>query len=193
MAEQPEIRVLHKLTDILDELSIVYVISGSMASSTYGTVRFTQDADIVVQPFSSVAKKLYQALKCDFYISEEAIRQALSSCGSFNIIDFETAFKVDIFVQGPDEFSKELFAHSRKLKISESIDKGFCFVSPEDIILLKLRWFKEGGCLSDQQWSDVLGVLGVQGRVLDVEYLKLWARKLEFADLLDKAISESRT
>ncbi|HUW20168.1 MAG TPA: hypothetical protein VMW16_12790 [Sedimentisphaerales bacterium] len=193
MTEQPEIGVLHKLTDILDKLGIVYAVSGSMASSAYGTVRFTQDADLGVQPFGAVAGELYRELKRDFYISEEAMRQALSSCGSFNVIDLETAFKVDIFIQGPDEFARELFARSRRLKISESIDKSFCFVSPEDIILLKLRWFKEGGALSDQQWADVLGVLGVQGRALDVEYLKVWAKKLDLADLLDRAISESRT
>ena len=193
MTEQPEIGVLHKLTNILDKLGIVYAISGSMASSAYGTVRFTQDADIAVQPFSAIAGDLYRELERDFYISEEAMREALSSCGSFNVIDLETAFKVDIFIEGPDEFARELFARSRRLKISESIDRSFCFVSPEDIILLKLRWFKEGGALSDQQWADVLGVLGVQGRALDVKYLKVWAKKLDLADLLDRAISESRT
>ncbi|MHC4574108.1 MAG: hypothetical protein ACYS76_08245 [Planctomycetota bacterium] len=193
MTEQPEIGVLHKLTDILDKLGIVYAISGSMASSAYGTVRFTQDADIAVQPLGAVAEELYRELNRDFYISEEAMREALSSCASFNIIDLQTAFKVDIFIQGPDEFAREVFARSRRLKISESVDKSFCFVSPEDVILLKLRWFKEGGGLSDQQWSDVLGVLGVQGRALDLEYLKVWAKKLDLADLLDRAISESRT
>jgi len=50
--------VLQKLTDVLDSLNIAYVIGGSIASSAYGVPRFTQDADITVQPFGSSADKL---------------------------------------------------------------------------------------------------------------------------------------
>jgi len=40
--------IIKILTDILDELKIGYAIGGSIASSIYGTPRFTQDADITV-------------------------------------------------------------------------------------------------------------------------------------------------
>ena len=50
------------------------------------------------------------------------------------------------------------------------------FVSPEDIIPLKLDWFRQTGCTSDRQWDDVLGVLAVQGSALDFEYLTASAR-----------------
>ena len=69
--------VLEKLTDVLDSLNIVYVIGGSMASSVYGAVRFTQDADITVEPFAPLTDKLFAALHKDFYISKEAMYEAL--------------------------------------------------------------------------------------------------------------------
>ena len=64
-----EIEVLERLAAVLDTLGIPYAIGGSIASSMYGTVRFTRDADIGVYPFTSVADKFYQMLKDEFYVS----------------------------------------------------------------------------------------------------------------------------
>jgi hypothetical protein len=191
MNNPQDIAVLEKLTDVLDRLNIAYVIGGSFASSAYGAVRFTQDADITVQSFSSVAEQLYEILKSDFYISKEAMYQALQSRTSFNIIHLTTAFKIDIFIQKENEFQIQMLSHSRKLPLGESAKK-VSFVSPEDIILLKLDWFRQSGCDSQRQWSDVQGVLAAQKENLDFEYLKNWAKKLGLNELLQKAISESQ-
>ena len=56
--------------------------------------------------------------------------------------------------------------------------------SPEDTILRKLLWYRMGGEVSDRQWSDILGVLQVQGGRLDREYLAKWAAQLRVDDLL---------
>jgi hypothetical protein len=184
--------VLEKLTDVFDELNIAYAIGGSMASSVYGVVRFTQDADITVEPFGAIADKLFEALKNDFYISKEAMYQALQSRSSFNVIHFATAFKIDIFIGAKNDFQKQMLSRSRKLRLGES-GKAISFVSPEDIILLKLDWFRQSGCDSERQWSDVKGVLVGQAKSLDFEYLRKWAKKLDLAELLARAISESQT
>ena len=103
MSEQREIAVVERLTEVLDALGIPYAIGGSIASSLYGTVRFTRDADIALYPFPSVADRFCEMLKDEFYISEEVMQQALNCCGSFSIVHFETAFKIDIFLLGPSE------------------------------------------------------------------------------------------
>jgi hypothetical protein len=190
MSDVQQSEVIKRLTDILDELKIRYAIGGSIASSIYGTPRFTQDADITVQPFLPVAERLYEMLKDNFYVSKEAMYQTINSHGSFNVIHFETAFKIDIFTANSD-FEKLLLVRSKKNNISESIEKPFCVVSPEDIILLKLKWYKQSDFVSDRQWTDVLGVLSVQKNNLDFEYLKNWAKKLELNELLQKVISDS--
>ncbi|MCX5632626.1 MAG: hypothetical protein NTW93_02975 [Phycisphaerae bacterium] len=192
MSDVQQSEVIKRLTDILDELKIGYAIGGSIASSIYGTPRFTQDADITVQPFLPVAERLYEMLKDSFYISKEAMYQAIRAQSSFNIIHFETAFKIDIFTAN-SEFEKLLLTRSKKNKIEESINKSFSLVSPEDIILLKLKWYKQSDFSSDRQWTDVLGVLSVQKNSLDFEYLKNWAKKLGLNELLQKVISESGT
>jgi hypothetical protein len=193
VGETRHLDVVERLVDVLDSLGIAYAIGGSVASSAYGTMRFTQDADIAVQVSSSVADRLFELLKDEFYISRGAMEEALRSHGSFNVIHFETSFKIDLFVQGPGEFERQVLARSRKFTLTESGRRDLSVVSPEDIVLLKLRWLKETGGTSERQWSDVLGVLGVQGEALDYGYLAEWAKKLGVDELLDRAISEVRT
>ncbi|OHB64912.1 MAG: hypothetical protein A2Y77_03935 [Planctomycetes bacterium RBG_13_62_9] len=183
--------VIERLADVLDSLGIRYVISGSLASALYGTVRFTRDADITVQAFVPLADRFYELLKDEFYISREAMAGALKSHGSFNIIHFATAFKVDIFIQGASEFEGRVLDRRRMLRLSDMSRRDVAVVSPEDIILLKLRWFRETDCTSERQWDDVLGVLQVQGDALDFEYLAGWAKRLGLEELLNRAKAET--
>ena len=193
MGETQHIAVVERLADVLDGLGIAYAIGGSMASSAYGTLRFTQDADITVQSFSQAAGRFYDLIKEEFYISEQAMRQALDRHGSFNIIHFETGFKIDIFVQRPSEFERRLLERRRTAKLSDESGRELSIISPEDIILLKLRWFKETDCTSERQWNDVLGVLRVQGESLDFEYLTDSAKELGLEELLERARAEADT
>ena len=192
MDKNQDVLTLKKLADIFDRFGIAYAISGSMASSIYGSVRFTQDADVLIEPFHAVAEQFYEIVKSDFYISAQAMHEALNSRGSFNIICLETAFKIDIFVQPDTQFQSQLLQRSRTLKLSDSVDKFFNCLSPEDIILLKLDWYRRSDCVSERQWSDVLGVLAVQTEKLDLEYLRSWAEKLILTDLVERAILESK-
>jgi len=58
MSNPQELEILESLAEALEHLDIAYAISGSVASSVYGKVRFTQDADITVEPFDIQAEKL---------------------------------------------------------------------------------------------------------------------------------------
>ena len=62
------------------------------------------------------------------------------------------------------------------------------FVTPEDILLAKLHWYRAGGEVSEVQWRDIKGIVRTRGQNLDVEYLKMAAEKLSVADLLSKAL-----
>jgi hypothetical protein len=78
-------------------------------------------------------------------------------------------------------------------RLGDTSRRDVSVVSPEDIILLKLRWFKETDCTSERQWNDVLGVLAVQGKSLDFKYLTESARKLGLEELLERARAEANT
>jgi hypothetical protein len=191
VSELREIQVLERLAEVLDALGIPYAIGGSIASSVYGTVRFTRDADIAMLPFPSAADRFYAQLKDNFYINEEAMQQALGCCGTFNIIHFETAFKIDIFLLGPSDFEQQLLVRSKLVRLGETTESELCFVSPEDVILLKLRRLAESDGFEEDQWEDILGVLAIQGQALDLERLSNYARILGVEDLLERAIAEA--
>ena len=190
MNDKNDIEILKDFVEILEKLGIRYAIGGSIASSFYGKVRFTIDADITVEPFIHSVDIFYQSLKSDFYISKDAVYQALKAGASFNIVHLQTSFKIDVFICKDIPFQRQMLQHPRKLKLSQSVDKLFSVVSPEDIILLKLQWFHSSGCVSEKQWADILGVLRIQDDKLDYDYLKKWADDMKLSDLLKKALSE---
>jgi hypothetical protein len=63
--------------------------------------------------------------------------------------------------------------------------------SPEDTILQKLLWYRKGGGVSERQWNDILGVIKVQGKALDLDYLNEWAKRSGIEDLLSQAFADS--
>jgi len=75
--------------------------------------------------------------------------------------------------------------------VGQSSELKLFFASPEDTVLAKLEWYRKGGCVSEKQWRDLLGVLKVQANSLDRAYLIRWAEALEVRDLLGRALTEA--
>lgn len=191
MSEFLDLEILKDFTDILESLGIIYAIGGSVASSIYGKVRFTQDTDMTVEPFENKADEFFRLVRSKFYISSDAMRQSLKLKSSFNVVHLESAFKIDIFIQKDTKFEKQLLPRRKFMKLSDRFEKAFSIVSAEDIILLKLRWYRQTDCSSEKQWEDILSVLEVQKGELDLGYLRKWAGVLGIDRLLANAISEA--
>ncbi len=181
-----ELDALAGFLAILDDLKIVYALGGSMAASVYGKVRFTEDADITVEPFPSTADTLVKRLAPDFYVSRPAVAQALAQRSSFNVIHIAAAFKIDVFVRNETLFQKQLLLRRRQVSIP-GLSQTVWAVCPEDILLLKLDWYKQAGCVSEKQWNDILGLVDMQKDRLDLTELRRWADELGVRELLEKA------
>jgi hypothetical protein len=184
--------VTFKFVAALDELKVKYYIGGSVASSAFGVARSTLDVDIVAAMNPDQEKPLESLLKNEFYIDTDSIARAIKQKSSFNLIHLESMFKIDVFILKPDPFDQQAFSRRREEFVSEDPAKKLYFPAPEDIILLKLDWYRRGDEISTQQWKDVLGVLKVQGERLDLNYLMVWAKELMIVDLLQKALKEAR-
>lgn len=48
-----------------------------------------------------------------------------------------------------------------------------------------------GGCTSDRQWNDIIGVFKVQQSLLDMKYLQYWATELDLTTLLKQAYHDA--
>ena len=190
MQNEP-IEVTLKVTRVLEKLGIQYFISGSLASTIYGMVRSTQDADIVAEIRPDHVSQFASALSGEFYLDDEMMRESIKYNKSFNLIHKESIFKVDVFVPLPTEYLQSQFSRARTHTFTFEAGAGAKFASPEDIILSKLRWFRSGGEASERQWRDILGVLKANSGMIDLNYLMSWSGELKVADLLEKALNES--
>jgi hypothetical protein len=190
--KQPDIiEVALAVTKVFDDLKVDYYIGGSLASSAFGVARATMDVDIVADIDAGHAAEIEKRLKDAFYIDREMVERAVRERSSFNLIHFESMFKVDVFVPAARPFERQVFSRRLSRAVTEDGSQKLFFSSPEDIILRKLVWYQSSGEVSDRQWEDVLGVLKVQSEKLDKVYLVDWAAKLGVLELLRRAYQDS--
>ncbi|OGO29479.1 MAG: hypothetical protein A2Z16_12045 [Chloroflexi bacterium RBG_16_54_18] len=184
------IRVTLLATDVLEKLGIPYAIGGSLSSSVHGVMRATLDADIVADLRLEHKPAFIAALSPAFYADDEMIRDAILHRSSFNLIHYDTAFKVDIFIPKDRNFDRLQLQRRSASVITTDPERHVFVISPEDVILSKLEWYRLGGEVSDRQWRDILGVIKTKSRHLDIDYLHRMAKELKVEDLLDRALSE---
>jgi hypothetical protein len=176
--------LLRRLVATLEQVGVPYLITGSTATIFYGEPRFTNDIDVVVQLGEKDLSRLLAAFPGDeFYLSEEAARRALATGGQFNIIHPRSGLKVDIIVAAETPFDRSRFERGRRLHPAP--DYEAVFAAPEDVILKKLLFYREGG--SDKHLRDVAGVLKISGELIDFEYIEKWAERLDVEDIWKRA------
>ncbi|MBE2200027.1 MAG: hypothetical protein IAE79_15540 [Anaerolinea sp.] len=172
--------------DVLESLSVSYVIGGSLASALHGTARATLDSDLVVDLQPEHVRPLVQQLQEAFYVDETAVRHAIERETSFNLIHLQTMFKVDLFVAGKRPFSLAQIENAQTVIVATDPERRARFTSAEDTVLAKLYWYRLGGETSERQWRDVQGIMAVQGPQLNWDYLRQQAASLNVTDLLAK-------
>jgi len=187
--EQPEgLRAALRVIDVLEELGAEYHVGGSYASSVHGIPRQTRDIDLVVNLRADRAAAFAARLSEEFYIDESGVEEAIREKRGFNLVHFNSGFKVDIFIRGEEPYDLEEFSRHRAEIIQVEPERRIMIKSPEDTLLRKLQWFRKGGEVSDRQWEDILGIAHTQGDRLDVAYLEHWAAQLGVEDLRRKAL-----
>lgn len=164
------------------------MVTGSVASSLQGEPRATHDIDLVVEISAHQIDKLLKAFPSpEFYLSAEAVREAVRSRGMFNLISVAEGDKVDFWLLTEEPFDQSRFA--RKY-VEEVFGIPLNVSRPEDTILQKLKWAAISGG-SSKLYTDALRVLEVQHGVLDLEYLEAWANRLGVAELWNRLKAEA--
>jgi len=182
------LEALRKVIAAFDELAIQYAVGGSYASSLYGEARATRDVGLIAAVAGRHAGPLVATLGSGFYADEAQIAAAAQNQGSFNLIHMDTMSKIDVYPVWRTEFGVTQLARRRPTRVGGGVPLDLYVTSPEDIVLAKLDWYRQGGEQSDRQWRDVLGVLRVQSNALDRVYLEYWAKRLRISDLLNRAL-----
>ena len=185
-----EIDPRHLLVDIaniLDRLNIPYMITGGMAVFVWGRPRFTADIDIVVELKSEDVNNLEKALMALSevgYVDKNSIERALMRYGEFNFIDGKTGVKVDFWVLSRNSFDSGRLKRRINRKI---LNKNVYFISPEDLILSKLRWYKQAE--SSRHLEDIESILKIQKK-LDLRYIRKWAKEQSTIKIFERLLKK---
>lgn len=189
-AESLDVAVL--VSEILQSLRIPHVLGGSVASSYYSEWRTTNDVDFAVAMSSSHVEAFLGRTGEDFLVDAQFVREGVQAQRMFTMIHRRTYMKVDLYVRPASGFFRSQLDRARHAPIRRSPPGSAWIPTHEDVVLQKLCGYKLGGCVSDQQWRDVLGVLKVWHDRMDEAYMCRWAVELEVGDLLEAALAEVR-
>jgi hypothetical protein len=177
-----------KVARALVTVGAEYFLGGSLASSLQGEPRATNDIDFVISLALGKVGELSVALGNDFEVDTDTLRDAVLRARCANAFYLPVVTKIDFFGRGYEPFDESEFSRRRTMTVTAS-GESLVVKSPEDTVLRKLLWFREGGEVSEKQWRDVVSVLQISGDKMDVAYLTGWASRLQITDLLDRARS----
>jgi hypothetical protein len=171
--------LLRYLLDALERLGLEYAITGSHASMAFGESRLTNDIDVLVAlPPSSLPAFVASFPDPEFYVRLDGARHAVVSGGMFNVIHPGSGQKIDVIVPS-NEFDR--WQLSRTVSAPVFPNRHARFVSPEDLILKKMEYYREGG--SEKHLRDVAGVARVTGAGLDTLYIGSMSHRMGLDDV----------
>ena len=155
----------------LEQHNIAYMLSGSVAMSTYTVPRFTRDIDLVIDLQLEDADALEAIFAGNYYFHRPSVDEEIKRRGMFNVIDGTSGLKVDFMVKKQTAYRETEFSRRR-----QDIAYGVLvwIVAVDDLILSKLIWIQEYE--SEQQKIDIQSLL--TDNEIDLDYVRYWIDQL---------------
>jgi hypothetical protein len=178
-----QVDLLKQAVRILESLKIPYMVVGSYGSGAWGEPRFTRDIDILVDLKPEDASRLCGEFPFpEFYLSLDAVLDAVSRRGQFNVIHPSSGIKIDFIMEGTGAWAGQQLG--RRVKIRLEPDLELFVAAPEDVIIGKMIYYREGG--SDKHLRDIAGILKISGESVDMAYIERWAKDLDLVEIWDR-------
>lgn len=157
-----------RVVDALTASGIPYLLVGSFASNYYGIPRSTKDADFVIQMSGGVGVEFARLLGTDFRIDPQLSFETITGTYRQLVRHSRSTFKIELFLLSQDLHDQERFARRREERLFE---RKVWLLSPEDVIVSKLRWAR------GKDEDDIRNVMTVQGEKLDWNYVESWCQR----------------
>ena len=175
------------LLDILNRLSIEYMVVGSFSSNRYGVPRATKDADLVLKVVAQEREKLFRELPAGFEIDLQVTFEMITGTWRQVIEIPSIPFTIELFELSNDPYDQSRFSRRKTLSL---LSRQASVPTAEDVIVQKLRWAnlaKRG-----KDFDDVVAVMAVQGEAkLDWPYIVKWCTDHNTLDILEKAKADA--
>jgi hypothetical protein len=175
-----------RLIATLEELDVVYAIGGSVAAMMYSEPRLTIDVDVMIDaPLPKLGQLVKEIQSWQVYISplESIVETSIPYGMPFNVIDGSIGTKADVYIVKNTGLDASAMARRRRLHWDKETGAEAWFLSPEDVILYKLSYYRQGGEVSQKHPTDIAKMLTVIGSQLDMAYLDYWAKEIGVSDL----------
>ncbi|MEX2528587.1 MAG: nucleotidyl transferase AbiEii/AbiGii toxin family protein [Gemmatimonadota bacterium] len=183
------------LTDLIQRLEgrdLTYALVGSIAAMSYGEPRATLDIDVVIVLDTShleVIESLFPAP--EFYLSVDAVKEAVESKSQFNVIHPASGMKVDFFVAG-DTVEKSQIERRLRCRLLPRLN-AWCS-PPEELVVKKLLYYQQGA--SDKHLRDITSMLRISPSQIDLARLRLMTVEQGVGELWERvlqSVPEART
>jgi hypothetical protein len=187
------------LIGLLDRLDIDYAIGGSVAAMSYSEPRFTVDIDIMISAdedkLSSFVSEIEQL---EIYVTplESILEIEIAGEVPINVIDGIHGTKADLYVAQSSGLAASAMQRRQRRGLYRDPAVDAWFLSPEDVILYKLHYYRLSNASSAKHPADIAKMLMVMGMQLDQSYLQIWSERigvLEFWQTCWNEYSRSRT
>lgn len=176
-------QLLKKITSLLQNAGIPYMVTGALSVIFYGRPRASHDIDFVIEADRKHIPLLLETFsklkQSEFIVDSHAIQDAIVRNYSFNVLHLPTMLKLDFFLLKNHAFDQSRFKRRKTVSV---FGQNMTFASPEDTILIKLLWYKETKI--EKHLIDAAFVYQIQKKGLDKAYLLQWAKKHKTTNLL---------
>ena len=173
--------VVLAVVEALEAEGIPYLLAGAYSVSVYGVPRSTKDADFVVQLRPEAVTALLARLGSGFQLEPQMSFETVTGTSRHVIRVVDNPFLIELFYLSDDAHDIERFARKRKGPL---LGKDVFYPSPEDVVITKLRWSRQGQRGKDT--DDVRNIVAVQGDNLDWDYVHRWCDQHGTRELLDE-------
>jgi len=170
-----------EVIDAIEREQIPYILVGSFSSNMWGVPRSTKDLDLVVELGSQSIHTITRHLDSKFHLQPQMAFESVTGTAR-HIIDVQgTQFKIEIFRLSGDAHDQERFR--RRVQVAWK-GRQIWLPSPEDVIVMKLRWL--AGLRRNKDFDDSLQVATIQRTTLDWAYLEQWCDQHGTREILEE-------
>ena len=122
----------------------------------------------------------------EFYVSADAVRDAVRDRFQFNVLHPASGNKIDCMFPRSDNWGASQLSRRRRVRLLPGVDAFIA--SPEDVILGKLWYYADGG--SEKHLRDICGILKISGETVDRADVAAWAEKLGYTEIWNAVLKK---
>lgn len=178
------VETVKSFASLFSQLNVPYAIMGGWAVRLYGLPRPTYDIDFTIGIVREDLPRLYEKVEqAGYTVPEQFLAGWIDSVAGMPLVKFRlyvegNGIDIDVFIAESD-YQDEIL---KRRKHVEFQGLAIAFVSPEDLILLKLIAARH------RDLGDIEDVLLAQPD-LDEAYMRRWAEPLGVTKQLDEMLA----